>query len=335
MLTRPASGGVVTGDVLSDVLRAVRLTGAVYFDYELSSPWVAEAPDARDLATVVMPGSERLIEYHVITQGACWGQLIGGEPMRLREGDILVLPQGDPHVLSSSPGMRAVADMSAFEQNKERPLPWVFEAGGGGSDRARVVCGFLGCDDRPFNPLLEALPKVIHLAAADHASVAWLRPMIESAVNESRHARAGAENVLARLSELMFVQVVREHLAGLKPGEGGWLAGLRDAVVGQALAALHGSPANDWTLESLAREVGVSRSALADRFASTVGQPPIQYLANWRMQLASRMLIDGSAVTEVATAVGYESEAAFSRSFKRIVGVPPSSWRRSRNAPAS
>lgn len=325
----------MSGDVLSDVLRAIRLKGAVYFDYDLSSPWVAEAPAATDLVTHVLPGSERLIEYHVIAQGACWGQLVDGEPMRLREGDILVLPQGDPHVLSSSPGMRAEPDMSAFEQRTERPLPWVFEAGGGGSERARVVCGFLGCDARPFNPLLDALPKVIHLAAAEHASVAWLRPMIESAVNECRQSRAGADNVLARLSELMFVQVIREHLDGLKPGEGGWLAGLRDAVVGQALSALHNSPANDWTLESLAREVGVSRSALAERFASTVGQPPIQYLANWRMQLASRMLIDGAAVAEVAAAVGYESEAAFSRSFKRIVGVPPSSWRRARSAPAS
>ena len=162
--------------------------------------------------------------------------------------------------------------------------------------------------------------------------MSWLRPVIETAVNESRQARAGSENVLARLSELMFVQVVREHLEALPAGEGGWLAALRDPVVSKALIALHGTPAQDWTLESLAREVGVSRSALADRFATTAGQPPMQYLANWRMQLASRLLVDGAAVATVATHVGYDSEAAFSRSFKRIVGVPPGEWRRTRIA---
>jgi AraC-like DNA-binding protein len=321
----------VNGDVLSDVLRAIRLTGAVYFDLELSSPWVAEAPPGTELLKFVMPGSDRLIEYHLIARGSCWGHRIGDEPIRLREGDIIVFPQGDPHVLSSYPGMRAEPDMSAFVQRAE-PLPWVFETGGGGSERARVICGFLGCDDRPFNPLLTALPNVMHVPAASRPSTSWLRPVIETAVNESRQARAGSENVLARLSELMFVQVVREHLEGLPAGQGGWLAALRDPVVSKALAALHGAPAQDWTLESLAHEVGVSRSALADRFATTAGQPPMQYLASWRMQLASRLLVDGAAVADVATQVGYESEAAFSRSFKRIVGVPPGEWRRTRIA---
>ena len=219
----------MNGDVLSDVLRAIRLTGAVYFDYELTSPWVAEAPPAAELSKYVMPGSDRLIEYHVIARGSCWGHRVGDEPIRLREGDILVFPQGDPHVLSSYPGMRAEPDMSAFVQ-RTGPLPWVFETGGGGPERARVVCGFLGCDDRPFNPLLAALPNVMHVSAASRPSMSWLRPVIETAVNESRQARAGSENVLARLSELMFVQVVREHLEALPAGEGGWLAALRDPV---------------------------------------------------------------------------------------------------------
>jgi AraC-like DNA-binding protein len=333
MPERPPGRWGMTSDVLSDVLRAIRLTGAVYFDYELSSPWVAEAPPATEISKFVMPDSDRLIEYHVITGGSCWGNLLGEEPVRLREGDILVFPQGDPHVLSSYPGMRAEPDMSAFVQ-RGGPLPMVFETGGGGTDRARVVCGFLGCDDRPFNPLIASLPKMIHLSAASNPATAWLRPVLETAVNESRGARAGSENVLARLSELMFVQVVREHLESLPPDAVGWLAGLRDPVVGQALTALHRSPVQDWTIETLAREVGVSRSALAERFASTTGQPPMQYLANWRMQLASRLLLDGGAVADVATAVGYDSEAAFSRGFKRIVGVPPSEWRRKRHPAA-
>ena len=321
----------MTGDVLSDVLKAIRLTGAVYFDFELTSPWVAEAPAATEISKFVMPDSDRVIEYHVIARGSCWGHRVGDEPIRLREGDILVFPQGDPHVLSSYPGMRTEPDMSAYVQ-RSGPLPLIFETGGGGPDGARVICGFLGCDDRPFNPLLAALPKVIHVSAAARPSTAWLRPLIESAIAESRQAGPGSGNVLARLSELMFVQVVREHLESLGPDEGGWLAALRDPIVSKALLALHGAPAQDWTLESLAREVGVSRSALADRFTTTAGQPPMQYLASWRMQLASRLLIEGAGVADVAGRVGYESEAAFSRGFKRIVGVSPSEWRRIRSA---
>ena len=155
-------------DVLSDVLRAVRLTGAVYFDFELSSPWVAEAPPSREIAGKVMPGAQRVIEYHLIARGACWGHAIGQEPIRLREGDLIVFPQGDAHVLSSAPGMRAAPDMSVFAR-PSTPLPLVYELGGGGPERARVVCGFLGCDERPYNPLLTALPAVIHLSAAGPA----------------------------------------------------------------------------------------------------------------------------------------------------------------------
>ena len=155
----------MSADVLSDVLRAVRLTGAVYFDFDLSSPWVAETPAAREIAATVMPGAQRVIEYHVIARGECWGHAVGQEPFRLREGDLFVLPQGDAHVLSSAPGMRGTPDLSKFAR-RSTPLPLVYEMGGGGPERARLVCGFLGCDERPFNPLLAALPPVIHLSAA-------------------------------------------------------------------------------------------------------------------------------------------------------------------------
>lgn len=229
--------------------------------------------------------------------------MVGGQPIRLREGDLILFPQGDPHVLSSEPGLRASPDLSLFVR-PSTPLPIVYEVGGGGPDRARVVCCFLGCDERPFNPLLTALPKVIHLA------------------------RAGRDNVLARLSELMFVEAIRRYIESLPPAQTGWLAGLRDAVVGQALAALHADPVQPWTVERLARHVGVSRSLLADRFAGMVGETPMQYLALWRMQLASRRLLEGGAVAAVAAAVGYESEAAFSRAFKKLVGEAPATWRR-------
>jgi len=322
----------VTADVLSDVLRSVRLTGAVYFDFDLSSPWVAEAPPSREIAATVMPGVQRVIEYHLIARGSCWGHVVGEPPIHLKEGDLIVFPQGDPHVLSSAPGMRASPDMSLFVRSTT-PLPLVYERGGGGPDRSRIVCGFLGCDERPFNPLLTALPRTIHLSAASNESASgWLATLLNIAVRESGTARAGRDNILARMSELMFVEAVRRYIETLPPAEAGWLAGLRDPVVGQALAALHGQPATAWTVESLAHAVGVSRSMLADRFNEMVGQPPMQYLALWRMQLASRLLLAAESVSGVAAAVGYESEAAFSRAFKKLMGMPPATWRRGAEA---
>ena len=314
-------------DVLSDVLRSVRLTGAVYFDFDLSSPWVAEAPPSRELAATVMPGAQRVIEYHLIARGACWGHAVGEPPIRLQEGDLIVFPQGDAHVMCSEPGLRAEPDMSLFV--RRTALPIVYERGGGGPDRARVVCCFLGCDERPFNPLLTALPRTMHLSGAgNEAANGWLAVLLNIAVRESATGRAGRDNVLARMAELMFVEAVRRYVETLPPAQTGWLAGLRDPVVGQALAALHANPAEVWTVESLARTVGVSRSVLADRFTGMVGQPPMQYLALWRMQLASRLLLEGAVAAEVAAAVGYESDAAFSRAFKKLVGEAPATWRR-------
>jgi AraC-like DNA-binding protein len=319
----------VAADVLSDVLRSVRLTGAVYFDFELSSPWVAEAPRSSEIAGIVMPGAQRVIEYHLIARGSCWGNLVGEPPTRLTEGDLLIFPQGDPHVLSSEPGMRASPDLSLFVRGTT-PLPLVYEAGGGGAERARIVCCFLGCDERPFNPLLAALPRTIHLSATgNEAANGWLATLLTIAVRESGSARAGRDNILARMSELMFVEAIRRYLETLPAAHTGWLAGLRDPVVGQALAALHGDPAAAWTVEGLARAVGVSRSVLADRFAEMAGQPPMQYLTLWRMQLASRQLLEGVPVAETAAAIGYESEAAFSRAFKKVAGEAPAAWRRS------
>ena len=327
--TSDAPGSSRYPDVLSDVLRSVRLTGAVYFDFELSAPWVAEAPPSRDIAALVLPGAQRVIEYHLIARGACWGHVVGEPPIRLAEGDLIVFPQGDAHVMSSAPGLRATPDMSMYV--RQASLPMVFERGGGGPERTRVICCFLGCDERPFNPLLTALPRTLHLSNAGQPTHSgWLATLLDIAVRESGSARAGRDNVLARISELMFVEAIRRYIETLSPAQTGWLAGLRDPIVGQALAALHGAPSTPWTLESLARSAGVSRSVLADRFSEMVGQPPMHYLAMWRMQLASRLLLEGSAVAEVATAIGYESEAAFSRAFKKLVGEAPATWRRAK-----
>jgi AraC-like DNA-binding protein len=322
----------VKADVLSDVLRAVRLTGAVYFDNELTSPWVTATPPLREIADNVMPGAERLIEYHLFAEGSGWGHALGQDPIRLQQGDIIVFPQGDPHVLASAPGMQAKPDMSIFAR-PPTALPIFYEFGGGGPDRARIVCCFLGCDERPYNPLLAALPSVIHLSAADPRSkTGWLATLLNIAAREARSERPGSENILARLSELMFVDTLRQYLETLPQTQMGWLAGLRDPVVGEALGAMHGSPKEPWTVEGLARLAGLSRSMFAERFTEMVGKPPMQYLALWRMQLASRLLNEGGQVAAVADAVGYESEAAFSRAFKKLVGQPPATWRRGAGA---
>ena len=316
-------------DVLSDVLRAVRLTGVVYFDFSLAAPWVAEAPPSREIASLVLPGSERIIEYHFIVAGQAWGHVVDGEPIRLRDGDLLLFPQGDAHVLSSAPGMRSAPNLAMYARSST-PLPLVYELGhttDGG--HTRLICGFFGCDERPFNPLLTALPPVIHLpAAGPEAASRPLGAMLEMAIREERRRQPGTENVLSRLSELMLVEAIRRYLVELPAEQRSWLAGLRDPIVGRALEALHSAPRDPWTIESLGRAIGVSRTVVAARFTEMVGQPPMHYLTRWRMQLASRMLHDGHQVSEVAGAVGYESEAAFSRAFKKLMGTPPVQWRR-------
>ncbi len=322
----------MASDTLSDVLDAIRLSGAVFFSVEASAPWVAEAPPAAVLAPMVMPGAEHVVEYHVVARGSAWGGIVGGEAVLLHAGDVIVFPQGDAHAMSSSPGMRAEPQLSLHRRVPGMQLPFPLVLGAGTRREVHVVCGFLGCDARPFNPLLAALPRMLVVRGERGGGVDWLEQFVRIAVAESTRKRLGGECVLARLSELMFVEILRRHLSSLPEGERGWLAGLRDPVVGRALGLLHGQPAAAWSLEDLAREVGASRSSFADRFAQFVGQPPMQYLARWRMQVAAGLLARGTAsVAEVAAKVGYDSEAAFSRAFKKHVGTAPGEWRRDRS----
>ncbi len=314
-------------DVLSEVLRAVRLRGAVYYNVSASMPWVAEAPAARELAPYVMPGSEHVIEYHVVMEGACWASLIGEPAVYLEAGDIIVFPQGDAHVLASAEGMRGPVDLEFARRTSRQRLPLRLEYGGTGRDPVQIVCGFLACDARPFNPLLTTLPRMLYMKKSGGGYSAMLEQFMSCAMAESRIPRAGGEVVLARLSELMFVEVVREYIASRDAIGPGWLSGLRDEIVGRALTALHARPAHSWTLESLAHAVGASRSALAARFVAYVGLPPMQYLAHWRMQLAATLLAGPSTLASIAEEVGYGSETAFSRAFKKIVGVAPARWR--------
>jgi AraC-like DNA-binding protein len=316
-------------DTLSELLRAVRLTGAVFFDVRASSPWVEETQPGPNIASRVLPGVEHVISYHAVTHGTCFAGVVDAPPVRLETGDVIVFPHGDPHVLASAPGLRARGPNPAdhYARRAAEHLPRTVNTGGGGPDRTHLVCGFLGCDVRPFNPLIAALPRYIVARDRPGDEQAWLAPLVRLALSESTARRSGSEVVLARLSELLFVEVVRRYLDSLPEGQTGWLAGLRDPCVGRALSLLHGQPARAWSLAALAHGAGLSRSALAERFTDLVGVPPMQYLLRWRLQLAAGLLAEGGKVSAVALEVGYDSEAAFSRAFKRIVGQPPASWR--------
>jgi AraC-like DNA-binding protein len=325
----------MSADALSDVLRAVRLTGAVFVTVDVSVPWSAPVPGAGTLAPIIMPSAQHLISYHLVTAGSCYVIPDGGEPVRLETGDVIVFPGGAPHVICSDPKTPPGA---AFDIRRVRPAEqWPYRIVGeaNGAERLGIACGFLGCDARPFNPLLAALPTTLVVSDRGGANDGWLGHFMRLAIAEATDKRAGGESVLGRISELMFVEAVRRHIDTLPAEETGWLAGLRDRHVGRALTLLHGQPAHPWTLEGLARDVGVSRSSLADRFLHLVGHPPMQYLAQWRMQVAAGLLANGGGLAETAVQVGYASEAAFSRAFKKIVGEPPAAWRRQRSSAAS
>jgi AraC-like DNA-binding protein len=317
-------------DVLSDVLRAVRLTGAIFFDVEQCAPWAAETPAGGLIATNVMPDAEHLIMFHAVTSGGCWAEILDGSipAFYLNAGDIVVAPMGDAHVLSSTPGMRAAPNLGVYYRPSDRQLPFIISPGGGDGERTHFVCGYLGCDVRPFNPVLHGLPRLLHARAADDAGC--MARLFRLAADETAARRPGGETVLSKVAELMFVDVVRRHIETLPPDASGWLSGLRDPHVGAALALMHGRPAEAWTVERLARAVGLSRSTFADRFAHFVQDSPMHYLTRWRMQLATRLLErQGGGIAQVAAEVGYESEAAFNRAFKKCVGAPPGAWRRS------
>jgi AraC-like DNA-binding protein len=317
----------VNSDTLSDVLQGIRLTGALFFELRARAPWVEASAPGSQVAPQLLPGAQHSISYHVIAEGRCWVTLDGMPPIKVEAGDIIVFPQGDPHVVSSDPGLTAKPNPAIYkEAAAATSLPLSFAFGGAGETTV-VVCGFLGCDLRPFNPLIATLPRVLHIRDRAGSTRGWLSQFVQVALAESRDRRPGAQSVLARLSELMFVEAVRRHLETLSAEETGWLAGVRDPAVGRALAAIHRRPAHAWSLEDLAREAGASRSALAERFALLVGKPPMQYLTQWRMQLAAGLLARGEKVTNVAFDVGYESEAAFSRAFKKITGHSPGTWR--------
>lgn len=314
-------------DPLSDVLRAVKLNGAYFYLVEAAAPWSVSARPARELVPRILPDTQHLISYHILTSGMCWAGVEGEPQVRLDAGDVIVFPQGDAHMISSAAGHRLPAERDDAAPDR---YPSTVHIGSGAGQKATFVCGFLGCDVRPYNPLLASLPRRMHITGI---AGGWLAQFPEQVVSESRAGRIGSETMLTRMAELMFIEVVRRYVEELSPQQTGWLAGLRDPVVGPALAELHGRPAHPWTLPELARTIASSRTVLAERFPLLVGVPPMQYLARWRLQLAAEQLARGSAkVATIGAQVGYESEAAFSRAFKRETGLSPAMWRRERSS---
>ena len=328
-------------DVLSDVLLAVRLTGAVYFDIDARAPFVAQSPPTEVIAAKVDADAEHLIAFHVLTSGSCWVEAVDEPepPVLMRAGEMVIFPGGDANILASAPGMRGQPDLPRYYRPVHEALPFVIDINeDSDAEACRIVCGYLACDKRPFNPLLESLPRMVHAPVSDR-SWGWMTGLLDAALAASDERDAGQEAMLAKLSELMFVEALRAHIDGLPPGARSWVAGLRDPEIGAALRLVHGRFSEAWTLERLAREVGMSRSSFADRFTAYVGLPPMTYLAQWRLQVAARLLQNGTmSVAQVASSVGYQSESAFHRAFKRQVGRSPGTWRRSepdsRPAPA-
>ena len=317
-------------DALSDVLKSVRLEGAVYLNAEFTAPWCVWAKFGLASISERLAGAEHVVFFHFLTEGSCKLRLAdGAEVFDVAAGDLVLFPKDDRHLLGSDLNLAPVEAESLTGADVAADADFIQIRHGGGGAATRFVCGYLACSRSVCRPLLEALPRVLRIPIGDGPASALLRELLRVGVRESSASRPGAESMLAKLSELMFVEALRRYVENLPPGGKGWLAGVRDAQIGRALALLHGEPGRAWTVAELAREVALSRSALAERFAALVGEPPIQYLMRWRLALAAQMLRSGGeAIVRVAERSGYESEAAFSRAFKREFGMPPAAWRK-------
>ena len=314
-------------DALSEVLKALRMTTGIFLDAEFTAPWCIDSAPGKEDVRPILPNVEQVCIFHVVTEGRCSAKLPGpGDALVLARGDMIMFPRGDGHLIGSDVQLAPVPAETLVEAG-DGGLPRL--AHGGGGERTRFVCGFVACDERLCQPLLGALPRILRIPLGDGAQGAWLIESLQRGAEESRAPAPGTEAVLSKLAELVFVEAIRRHIAGLPDGQVGWLAGVRDPCVGRALAVLHAEPARAWTVDDLAREAATSRSVLAERFSAMVGEPPMQYLARWRLALAAESLgVGQEQVGRIARRVGYESEAAFNRAFKREFGMPPAAWRR-------
>jgi len=322
-------------DALSDVLSAVRLTGAVFLEMQMRENWSYLTAPARAIADVIMPEADHVISYHLLLSGQCYARLPEGEPVKLRAGEVVMFPGGDRHILAT--GSRSGLRMQPTDISGES-LHLMLKRGevtplreGKTGEATRIVCGFLACEGRMADPILQSLPRMLRVNLRGSGTAAWVQSSIQFSMAQSAAQRPGSAMVLARLSEVLFAEAVRQYMDNVPEAQAGWLGALRDRHVGRALALLHERPTTAWTLERLSREVGLSRSALGDRFSSLVGKAPMQYLTSWRLAMAeARLRRREGSILRIATDVGYESQAAFNRAFKREFGLPPAAWRRQR-----
>jgi AraC-like DNA-binding protein len=313
-------------DVLSEVLKVVKLQGAMFYNGEFSAPWSFRSPPSCNVAPLVAAGAEHVIIYHLLTEGHASARLEDGERVPLDPGDVVIFPHGDPHIIENGRPMSAV-DLS-------QDLARIFSQGlrlarsGGGGEVTKFVCGYMACEPRLSQVFLSGLPPLFKISIRNDAAGRWLEDSIRFSVDQADASRAGGEAVLAKLSEVLFVETLRLYISQLPREQTGWLAGARDPGVGKALALMHRSPAHPWTIATLAKEAGTSRSVLAERFRHYLNQSPIAYLTHWRLQLGAEMLTSTNySVAQLAAEVGYDSEAAFNRAFKREFEVPPARFR--------
>lgn len=315
-------------DAFSEILGGMKLNGALYFSAEFSAPWSFSSPPSKTLAELLAIETPHLVVYHLLIEGSALVKLADGHSIELAPGDVVILPHGDAHHMSSGKGATPAIESSAIlAKVKSRDLRPV-QAGGGG-DTARFACGYMACDPRLCASVLNGLPPMFKVNIRTDRSGQWLESAILHLVEEAGSGQVGSTAMLAKLSEALFVDTLRRYIAGLPDQQVGWLAGARDPIVGKSLGLLHSRVAHPWTIADLADEVGISRSALVERFTRYLSEPPMTYLTRWRLQLAARSLETTSrGIAEIAAEVGYESEAAFNRAFKREFGEPPGQYRR-------
>lgn len=314
-------------DALSDLLGGMRLSGVVLFRAEFREPWSVVAPESRRLAEILPFHTERVIPFHVVASGACWIEMAESVRVWLKEGDVVCIPFGGSHRL----GGREPAESVPVETLLPNP-PWseaLVLKHGGSADGVGLVCGFVQCDELIFDPILRHLPVLVHVSPSGSPADAWLASTIRHTVDEAIRLPPGSRGMLPRLTEVMFVEILRKHMQGLSPQEVGWFAAYNDPVVGAALRSLHAAPFRDWTVDELANRSRVSRTVLTERFKRFLDAPPMNYLGHWRLRLAAQRLKSTDLpVKTIADDCNYESVAAFSRAFKRHFGHPPGDWRR-------
>jgi AraC-like DNA-binding protein len=302
----------------------------LFFNAEFSAPWRVASSQSSQLAPLLCPGAGHVIIYHYLADGRARAQLSDGSHRDLGPGDVVVFPHGDAHILGNGAG-KPVDSLKTFAKNLSNGLK-VARYGGGG-ELTRFVCGYMACDPSLSEVILAGLPSMFVVNIGNDSAGQWLANSIQFSVREAGGPGTGGDVVLAKLSEVLFVETLRRFIQEMPDRQKGWLAGARDPVIGEALALLHKNPAHSWTIANLAHQVGVSRTRFTERFRHFLGEPPIAYLARWRLKLAAEMLVSSQAnVGEIAAQVGYASEAAFNRVFKREFGCPPAQFRRSRKA---